>query len=282
MAISFPYKAKNELEKSGRTREPEHGEKELTCPNCHRTLPESEVERNLFVCSCGYHYRIGARKRIALVTDEGSFIEFDKDIEAHDPISFPGYQEKLEKAKKSSGEKEAVITGRATIGNLPFALFAMDPMFMMGSMGSVVGEKITRLFEYASDNELPVIGWTASGGARMQEGLISLMQMAKTSASVGKHSDKGLLFIVVLTDPTTGGVDASFAMEGDIILAEPGAIVGFAGKRVVEQTVKETLPSNFQTSEFLLAHGFVDSIVKRNEEERMLYELLVFHHKEES
>ena len=179
--------------------------------------------------------------------------------------------------RAASGEEEAVICGTARIGKQSCCLFVMEPYFMMGSMGSAVGEKITSLFEYATEHRLPIIGYTVSGGARMQEGLLSLMQMAKTSAAVKRHSDAGLLYIAVLTDPTTGGVTASFAMEADIILAEPGAMVGFAGARVIEQTTRKALPAGFQKSEFVLEHGFVDSIVSRPDQRKMLAELLKMH-----
>ena len=208
--------------------------------------------------------------------------ELFSEMRASDPLRFPGYSEKKAKAEKTSGEKESVITGEAVIDSARCALFAMDPFYMMGSMGSVTGEKITRLFEYAADNSLPVIGFTASGGARMQEGLLSLMQMAKTSAAVKRHSDKGLLYITVLTDPTTGGVTASFAMEGDIIISEPGATIGFAGKRVIEETTGKTLPKGFQTAEFLLEHGFLDIISERKEMKRLLSSLLKMHERKEA
>lgn len=277
MLLSFEYKAKNELEKDGRSTAPLYGEKEIVCPNCHRTLKESEAESRLMTCICGHHFRIGARKRLGYMTDEGSFSELFGDIEASDPLSFPGYGEKLSKARDASGERESVITGTAMIGGCPAAVFSMESLFMMGSMGTGTGEKITLLFEYARAHSLPVVGWTVSGGARMQEGLLSLMQMAKTSAAVKKHSDRGLVYITVLTDPTTGGVTASFAMEGDIILAEPGATVGFAGKRVIEETVRQKLPRGFQTSEFILEHGFADMVVSRIAEKETISSILALH-----
>ena len=278
--ISFRLKPDNELEKEGRRKAPPYGEEEVVCPNCHRTLKLSQAESNMMVCVCGYHFRIGARKRLSYTVD--SFSELFSEMRASDPLRFPGYSEKKEKAEKTSGEKESVITGEAVIDSARCALFAMDPFYMMGSMGSVTGEKITRLFEYAADNSLPVIGFTASGGARMQEGLLSLMQMAKTSAAVKRHSDKGLLYITVLTDPTTGGVTASFAMEGDIIISEPGATIGFAGKRVIEETTGKTLPKGFQTAEFLLEHGFLDIISERKEMKRLLSSLLKMHERKEA
>ncbi|MEE0109875.1 MAG: acetyl-CoA carboxylase, carboxyltransferase subunit beta [Oscillospiraceae bacterium] len=273
-------KPKNELESGGRTAAPVHSdesEPEVTCPNCHKSLPVSRLWANLNTCPCGHHFRISARQRIRLLTDKNSFREMDAQLQSDDPLGFSGYQAKLETARISSSETEAVLCGTAAIGGQKCCLFAMEPSFMMGSMGTVVGEKITRLFEYAAANRLPVIGCTVSGGARMQEGLLSLMQMAKTSGAVKRHSDAGLLYIVLMTDPTTGGVTASFAMEGDIILAEPGATIGFAGARVIEQTTRKALPKGFQTAEFLLEHGFVDAIVPRKDQRSVLKNLLKLH-----
>lgn len=273
-------KPKNELESGGRTAAPVHSdesEPEVTCPNCHKSLPVSRLWANLNTCPCGHHFRISARQRIRLLTDKNSFREMDAQLQSDDPLGFSGYQAKLETARISSSETEAVLCGTAAIGGQKCCLFAMEPSFMMGSMGTVVGEKITRVFEYAAANRLPVIGCTVSGGARMQEGLLSLMQMAKTSGAVKRHSDAGLLYIVLLTDPTTGGVTASFAMEGDIILAEPGATIGFAGARVIEQTTRKALPKGFQTAEFLLEHGFVDAIVPRKDQRSVLKNLLKLH-----
>ena len=196
---------------------------------------------------------------------------------SRDILDFPGYDQKLRNARLSSREKDAVVCGTAEIGQYPCALFVMDPNFMMGSMGTVVGEKITRLFESAAELHLSVVGFTVSGGARMQEGILSLMQMAKTSAAVRRHSNAGLLYLTVLTDPTLGGVTASFAMDGDIIMAEPGATIGFAGPRVIEQTIRKKLPQGFQTAEFLLDHGFVDLIVPRHEQRETIASLLRLH-----
>lgn len=277
--ISF-LKPKNALEEGGRTAAPVHqdaGEPEKTCPNCHKPIPLSKLWANNLVCPCGYHFRMKASQRLAMVTDKGSFRELFADVQSGNPLSFPGYSEKLDTVRSVSGEKEAVLCGTATIGKQKVCLFIMEPYFMMGSMGSAVGEKITRLFEYAAAHRLPVVGYTVSGGARMQEGLLSLMQMAKTSAAVKRHSDAGLLYVAVLTDPTTGGVTASFAMEADIILAEPGATVGFAGARVIEQTTRKQLPKEFQKAEFVLQHGFVDSIAPRSNQKKLLTELLRIH-----
>ena len=248
------------------------------CIGCKKEYTERDWARNHFICpSCGKYNRMGARSRIALVADDGSFTEMASDLVSVDFLNFPGYAEKLNKAKATTGEKEAVVCGTAKLDGVECAIFAMDSRYIMASMGSVVGEKITRTFEYATEHRLPVIGFTASGGARMQEGIISLMQMAKVSAAIKRHSNQGGLYITVLTDPTTGGVTASFAMQRDIILAEPNALIGFAGRRVVEQTTKSKLPDNFQTAEFLLEHGFIDNIIPRKELRGVLATLLKQH-----
>jgi len=278
--LNFIFQPKNELESGGRDAAPSDDVKSepvKTCPNCHVELPVSTIIENSYTCVCGHHFRMRARSRISFLTDEGSFQELFDDVCSSDPIGFLGYQDKLEKAKATSQESEAVICGTASINGLPCCLFVMEPNFMMGSMGTAVGEKITRLFEYALSKKLPVLGCTVSGGARMQEGMFSLMQMAKTSGAVKRHSDAGLLYIVLLTNPTTGGVTASFAMEGDIILAEPEATVGFAGARVIEQTTLKALPKGFQTSEFILQHGFVDAIVPRSRQREVLANILKIH-----
>lgn len=280
MALINFLKPKNQLEEGGRNAAPvqrDEGEPEKNCPNCHRDIPLSRLWANNLVCPCGYHFRMKARQRIKMIADKDSFHELYSEMRSDNPLNFPGYKDKVETVRAASGEEEAVICGTAKIGRQDCCLFVMESYFMMGSMGTAVGEKITALFEYAVSHRLPVVGFTVSGGARMQEGLLSLMQMAKTSAAVKRHSDAGLLYITVLTNPTTGGVTASFAMEGDIILAEPGATVGFAGARVIEQTTKKTLPKEFQKSEFVLAHGFIDSIVGRNNQKKLLTELLKMH-----
>ena len=280
MALINFLKPKNQLEEGGRTAAPvqrDDGEPEKKCPNCRRDIPLSRLWANNLVCQCGYHFRMKARQRIQMIADKNSFHELFCGVEAGNPLNFPGYTEKAETVRAASGEEEAVICGSALIGGQMCCLFVMESYFMMGSMGSAVGEKITSLFEYALERRLPVIGFTVSGGARMQEGLLSLMQMAKTSAAVKRHSDAGLLYTAVLTDPTTGGVTASFAMEADIILAEPGATVGFAGARVIEQTTKKPLPNGFQKSEFVLDHGFIDSIVPRAGQKKYLTEILKMH-----
>ncbi len=280
MALINFLKPKNQLEEGGRTEAPLHideGEPEKNCPNCHKDIPLSRLWSNDLVCACGYHFRMKARQRIKLICDKNTFRELYGSLKAENPLNFPGYKDKAETARVASSEEEAVVTGVGEIGSRKCCIFVMESYFMMGSMGSAVGEKITLLFEYALKHRLPVLGFTVSGGARMQEGLLSLMQMAKTSAAVKRHSDAGLLYIAVLTDPTTGGVTASFAMEADIILAEPGATVGFAGKRVIEQTTRKTLPKEFQTSEFVLEHGFIDKIVPRQNQKKMLTLLLKMH-----
>jgi acetyl-CoA carboxylase carboxyl transferase subunit beta len=264
------------LEKGGK--EAEDAGIRSTCPRCGVQLPLSDLQENMNVCTaCGYHFRITPRERIAYITDEGSFRELNGELMSRDILDFPGYDQKLRNARLSSREKDAVVCGTAEIGQYPCALFVMDPNFMMGSMGTVVGEKITRLFESAVELHLSVVGFTVSGGARMQEGILSLMQMAKTSAAVRRHSNAGLLYLTVLTDPTLGGVTASFAMDGDIIMAEPGATIGFAGPRVIEQTIRKKLPQGFQTAEFLLDHGFVDLIVPRHEQRETIASLLRLH-----
>ncbi|HZK58160.1 MAG TPA: acetyl-CoA carboxylase, carboxyltransferase subunit beta [Clostridia bacterium] len=223
------------------------------------------------------HPRMAARDRINSIIDEGTFIEYDTDLETLNALDFPNYMEKVETAMQNSGEKEAVITGEGKITGENCVICVMDPNFMMGSMGSVVGEKITRAVEKAIERKLPIIIFTASGGARMQEGILSLMQMAKTSSALGRLGEKGLLYISVLTDPTTGGVTASFAMLGDIIIAEPGALIGFAGPRVIEQTIKQKLPGGFQKAEFLKEKGFIDKIVHRKNMKTVLFKILKIH-----
>jgi len=280
MALFNFLRPKNKLEEGGRTSAPiqrDAGEPEENCPNCHKDIPLSRLWANNLVCTCGYHFRMKARQRIQTITDKGSFHEMYPRMKSGNPLSFPGYKEKIGTVRVASGEEEAVVCGTASIGRQRCCLFVMESGFMMGSMGSAVGEKITLLFEYAVEHRLPVVGFTVSGGARMQEGLLSLMQMAKTSAAVKRHSDAGLLYIAVLTDPTTGGVTASFAMEADIILAEPGATIGFAGARVIKQTTKKALPEGFQTSETVMEHGFIDNIVPRLSQKKYLAELLKIH-----
>ena len=250
----------------------------VKCSACGHEFDEVEFKEHFMICpECGKYNRVDARSRIEMITDRKSFRELFSEYRSRDFLNFPGYAAKLEKALDATGENEAVVCGTAKIGGIETAIFVMDSRFIMASMGSVVGEKITLLFETALERGLPVIGFTASGGARMQEGIISLMQMAKVSGAVKRHSEAGLLYITVLTDPTTGGVTASFAMQGDILLAEPKALIGFAGRRVVEQTTGKGLPENFQTAEFLLEHGFIDNIIPRDQLQGTLETLLKIH-----
>ncbi len=254
-----------------------------TCKKCSKEFSEKQLLESMFVCpECGAYMRIEPKHRIKLICDSKSFNEHDSELKSINVIDFPDYSQKLESAAKQSGETEAVTTGTCEIDSVKCCVFVMNSKFMMGSMGSVVGEKITRLFEYASKNRLPVIGFTASGGARMQEGMYSLMQMAKVSGAVKKFQDEGNLYITVLTDPTTGGVTASFAMEGDIILSEPKALVGFAGARVIKETTGQELPKGFQTAEFMLEHGFIDAIVERKELKATISNILKIHSKSEN
>ena len=250
------------------------------CPGCKYTIYQKDLGSERICPHCGYTFRISAQERLALTIDMGTFLEMFKGIETQDPLNFPGYHKKLTLMREKTGLDEAVVTGTALIKGEKVALGIMDSNFIMASMGTVVGEKITRLFEYATAEKLPVVLFTASGGARMQEGIMSLMQMAKISAAVKRHSNAGLFYLTILTDPTTGGVTASFAMEGDIILAEPQSLVGFAGRRVIENTVREDLPEDFQKAEFLLEHGFVDAIIKRRELPDTIARLVRLHRRE--
>ncbi len=271
-------KSKKEEKKKKKEFEKNSDELWTSCTSCKALILKEDLENSMHTCpKCGHYYRLTARQRISFFADENTFIEHDTDLKAKNILKFPEYNQKIKKAEEESGENESVICGRAKIGGFDVCIFAMEPRFMMGSMGSATGEKITRLFEYATKENLPVIGFTASGGARMQEGTFSLMQMAKTSGAVKRHSDKKLLYITVLTDPTTGGVTASFAMEGDIIIAEPGALIAFAGPRVIEQTINQKLPEGFQTAEFLEEKGFVDKIVPRKEMKDFFITMLKLH-----
>ena len=252
----------------------------LTCPKCKQEQPRKEVAKHLSVCpGCGYHWPMGAYYRLSSVLDSGSFRELNPKLHSNDPLSFPGYQTKLEEAGRKTGLSEAIVTATGTIQGRKCVIGVMDSRFFMGSMSAALGEKVTRAIEYAEKQKLPLIFFCASGGARMQEGILSLMQMAKTSAALAKFSEKGLLYISVLTNPTTGGVTASFASLGDIILAEPEALIGFAGPRVIEQTIGEKLPEGFQRAEFQLEHGFVDAVVPRGNLRETLGQLLMLHDK---
>ncbi|MCL2621077.1 MAG: acetyl-CoA carboxylase, carboxyltransferase subunit beta [Defluviitaleaceae bacterium] len=249
----------------------------VKCTKCDKVVYNKQLGEYKICPLCGGYFRISAPEMIANVIDEGSFVAHDVDLVPENPINYPGYEEKIAKLGEDLDIKEAVVTGRGKIHGVDTMICAMDSRFIMGSMGSVVGEKITRAFEAALADKLPIVVFTASGGARMQEGIVSLMQMGKVSAAVKRHSDAGLLYTTVLTDPTTGGVSASFAMQGDIILAEPKALVGFAGRRVIEQTIKQKLPEDFQSAEFVLDHGFIDKIVPRPEMRDTLGKLLKIH-----
>lgn len=251
---------------------------QYTCKCCGRTWDLSDLRRKRFICpECGYYFRIPARERIRTVCDRGTFEEWFGDMTTTNRLNHEGYDEKLEKAKEATGLNEAVITGKGEMFGSPFALAVCDSNFLMGSMGYVVGEKITRMIERATDEKLPVFVFCCSGGARMQEGLISLMQMEKTAAAVARHGQAGLLYCTILTDPTMGGVTASFAMLGDVIAAEPGAEIGFAGKRVIRQTIGEELPHGFQTAEFMEKHGMIDGIVERRVMKKVLFFMLHSH-----
>lgn len=247
------------------------------CPNCKKSIYYKELEESKVCPNCHYSFRVTAQERLLLTVDSNSFHGWDNPVVSENPLNFPGYTEKIRETQIASGLREAVVTGEAKIDGHPHAIGVMDSHFIMGSMGQAVGEKITRLFEKAREKKLPVVLFTCSGGARMQEGILSLMQMAKTSAAIAQHSEAGLLYVTVLTDPTTGGVTASFAMQGDIILSEPRAMVGFAGRRVIEATIKEILPDDFQLAETVLKNGFIDKIVPRSEMKEMLSTILSLH-----
>lgn len=250
----------------------------VSCTGCKKALLRKSLRNTMYVCpECGYHFRISARQRLSYLLDAGSLTELFQDVLPRNVLDFPDYDNKLREASLKSGEKEGVVCGEGLAGGFPCAIFAMDSNFMMGSMGNAVGEKITRLFEYATEKSLPVIGVTVSGGARMQEGMISLMQMAKVSGAVKRHSDAGNLYLTLITDPTSGGVTASFAMLGDIIISEPGALICFAGPRVIAQTIRQKLPDGFQRAEFLLETGFLDDIVSRPTQKEYISGILKIH-----
>ena len=252
------------------------------CSRCGAVAAKAELARSLYVCpNCGYHHPIGAYLRLAMVLDAKSFRELNEGMVAPNALQFPGYEEKLESARDATGLSEAVVTARGRIGGVPVAAAVLDSRFLMGSMGVAVGEKITRCVEYAQRHRLPLIIFSASGGARMQEGILSLMQMAKTAAAVRRFQEAGGLYISFFTHPTTGGVTASFASLGDITLAEPGALIGFAGPRGIQQTIGQTLPEGFQRAEYLVEHGFVDQIVPRTAMRETLIRLLRLHGKGE-
>ena len=248
------------------------------CNACKSAVFVDEVKKNAYICPhCGNYFRVHARRRIEMIADEGTFEEWDKTMPVSNPLSYKGYEEKVKMLQEKTNLDEAIITGKAMIGGTEVVLGVCDSRFLMASMGENVGEKIARAVEKATEERLPVVLFACSGGARMQEGIVSLMQMAKTSAALKRHSDAGLLYISVLTHPTTGGVTASFALLGDIILAEPNALIGFAGPRVIEQTIRQKLPKGFQRSEFLQEHGFIDQIVERKDMKEVLAKILKIH-----
>ena len=254
----------------------------VKCDGCKEIIYKKEIEKNLKICpKCNYHFRISARERLKLLVDEGSFVEIDENLSSVDPLHFKdsiSYKDRLKENQKKSGLKEAVVSGDALIKGYPVSLAIMDFSFMGGSMGSVVGEKVSRAAERSIEKKQPFISIASSGGARMQEGIFSLMQMAKASASIGKLKDNGILYISILCDPTFGGVTASFATLGDIIIAEPKSLIGFAGPRVIEQTIKQPLPDDFQRADFLLEHGLIDMVVDRKilkETLAKIFELLI-------
>lgn len=250
----------------------------VNCKKCKSIIYLEDLENDYHVCpTCNYHFNISSDERVKQIFDEGSFVPMFEEIEATNPLDFPRYEEKLNKVKEKSNLSEGVLCGTGKIDSKKVAAAIMDSKFLMGSMGCAVGERITRTVEYATANKLPLIIFTASGGARMQEGILSLMQMAKTSAAIAKHDEAGLLYVSVITNPTTGGVTASFAMLGDVIIAEPGATLGFAGRRVIENTINQKLPDNFQSAEFMLEKGFVDDIVSRKNLKDYLSKLLRLH-----
>lgn len=248
------------------------------CPQCKSIIYFKELKKSLLVCDqCEYHHRLSSSERIEMTLDEGSFQEFDKYMVSKDPLGFPEYKEKSTSDRENTGLSEAVVTGSGTISGIEVVIGVMDPRFRMGSMGSVVGEKMCRAIEYAVNEHKPFIMFAASGGARMQEGVFSLMQMAKTSTALNRLHEKGILFISIMTHPTTGGVSASFASLGDINLAEPKALIGFAGRRIIEQTIRQKLPDDFQTAEFLLDHGQLDQVVPRKDMKSTLTNILEIH-----
>jgi acetyl-CoA carboxylase carboxyl transferase subunit beta len=250
----------------------------VKCPRCEEIVYNKDLLKNLKVCpKCGFHFRLTAAERLDFTLDEGSFVEYDADLVADNPLDFPGYPEKLAEARQVTGLAEAIITGEGTIAGHRTIIGVMDPRFIMASMGAAVGEKIVRAVERACERRLPLIIFVASGGARMQEGVVALLQMARTAAAIKRLDDAGLLYIPVLTDPTTGGVSASFGMLGDIILAEPGALIGFTGPRVIEQTIKQKLPEGFQRAEFLQEHGMIDLVVPRSKMRETLARILKLH-----
>lgn len=253
----------------------------VKCPQCGEILYNKDMAKNLKVCrKCQYHFRLTAAERLSFILDDGSFTEDDADLVGDNPLDFPGYPEKLSEARQTTGLSEAMVSGEGSILGCRTVICVMDSRFIMASMGAAVGEKFVRAVEKAVEKRLPLVVFVASGGARMQEGMVALMQMAKTATAIRLLDDAGLLYISVLTDPTTGGVSASFAMLGDIILAEPGALIGFTGPRVIEQTIKQKLPDGFQKAEFLQQHGMIDLVVPRSKMRETLARILMLHRRE--
>jgi acetyl-CoA carboxylase carboxyl transferase beta subunit len=279
-AISKVYRSKPQELKGSDEEKPNVPQGIMTkCPGCGKVIYTKLLMKNKKMCECGHYFKLSANERLVMIMDGDTFAQIDQQLTTRNPLNFPGYSNKLVHTQTQTGLVDGLITGKGKICGLSTYIGVMDASFFMGSMGTGIGEKLARMFERATDEGLPVIVFTASGGARMQEGIFSLMQMAKVSAAVAKHGSAGLLYITVLTDPTTGGVTASFAMLGDIILAEPGALIGFAGPRVIEQTIGQKLPEGFQRAEFLLEHGFVDQIVARDKLRDTLGAFLKLHHK---
>ncbi len=282
MATTIKFKnlfksAQNELEESEAAAQ-KRAREYMTCTGCGREIRRADARASHYACPlCGLYFKIGARRRILMLADPESFVEHDTDMTASDPLTFPDYPEKVDASVKKSREHEAVITGVCRIGGILCGIFSMESDFMMGSMGTVVGEKITRLFEYCTDHALPVVGITVSGGARMQEGMLSLMQMAKTAGAVKLHADADNFYLTLLTNNTTGGVTASFAMLGDVIIAEPGALVCFAGPRVIEQSLRKKLPDGFGRAEAVRQCGFIDDIVDRPRQRGYIADMLKLH-----
>lgn len=247
------------------------------CPKCENIIFKSSIEADYLCPKCGHHLQFPAQERVDWLVDAETFVEWDSELDAKNPLDFPGYQEKIDRGQKTTRMETAILTGQAELQGLPFGIGVMDSRYMMASMGTVVGEKITRIFERATKEKLPVVLFIASGGARMQEGILSLMQMAKISQAISKHSKAGLFYCTVLTHPTTGGVTGSFAMQGDVTLAEPNATIGFAGKRVIEQNINANLPDDFQAAETVLEYGFIDNIIPRSNQHQSLHLLLSIH-----
>jgi len=276
----FPYKENKPNISDGNDKKDVPEGLMTKCKNCKTIYISKDLENNLNVCpACDHHYQQNSWERINSLFDENTFEEWDKQLISTNPLDFPEYLEKVEKDRKKTNLNEAVVTGKGLINGLPVAFSVMDARFRMGSMGSVVGEKIARAIENARKENIPYVIFTASGGARMQEGVLSLMQMAKVSVAVKRHSTAGGLMISVMTDPTTGGVSASFASQGDYNFAEPGALIGFAGRRVIEETIRQKLPDDFQTAEFLLKHGQLDRVVHRHDMRETLSLILKMHDK---